>query len=280
MFSIILTQMNPVAVNFGILEIRWYSLAYIFGAIFALLYIKWLNSKILLIKDKNNFFDDLLFYIIMGILVGGRLGYVIFYGFPYYLANPFKIFFLWEGGMSFHGALIGGIIAAYILSKKYQTNFFTVIDIIAPSVPIGLFLGRIANFINVELYGKPTSVPWGVVFPNIPLARHPSQLYEAALEGIVLFIILYFLWRNKSYNYPGKIAGYALMFYGIFRIWIEFYRLGEIYFFNLISLGQLLSLPMVIGGIYLIYLSYKFIHNKNLPYNDRYIFKTNKNKKL
>ncbi|MCL2567418.1 MAG: prolipoprotein diacylglyceryl transferase [Alphaproteobacteria bacterium] len=243
------------SIEIGPIEIRWYSLAYIFGAIFALLYIKFLNRNLALIPEprRKNFFEDLLFYIILGVLLGGRLGFVIFYGFSYYISNPLEIFYLWQGGMSYHGGLIGVLIASFLLAKKYNMNFLRITDIIAPSVPIGLFLGRLANFINAELYGKPATVPWAVHFPNVYLPRHPSQLYEAMLEGVVLFVVLGIMWHRKVYNKEGYLSAALLILYGIFRIFIEFFRVGEIYFFNVISMGQVLSLPMIIAGVFILY---------------------------
>ncbi|UQY80888.1 Prolipoprotein diacylglyceryl transferase [Candidatus Hepatincola sp. Av] len=247
-------NISPVAFSIGSLEVRWYALAYIIGALIAFWYIKVLNkqSKIISAHLATKFFDDLLFYVLIGIIVGGRLGYVLFYGLSYYLQHPLSIFALWEGGMSYHGGLLGVSLAAYLLGRKYQKSFLQITDIIAPAMPIGLFLGRIANFINGELYGKLTDVSWGVVFPNVIGPRHPSQLYEAFFEGIVLFIILYYLWHKKLYLKVGFISAYTIILYGIFRFLVEFFRVGEIYFFNLISMGQVLSLIMIIIGLVLL----------------------------
>lgn len=244
-------NISPIAFSIGSLEVRWYSLAYIVGALLAFWYIKVLNkkSKIIPANIASKFFDDLLFYVLIGIIVGGRLGYVLFYGLSYYIQHPLAIFALWEGGMSYHGGLIGVSFAAYLLGRKYQKSFLQITDIIAPAMPIGLFLGRIANFINGELYGKITNVPWAVVFPNVIGPRHPSQLYEAFFEGIVLFIILYYLWHKKLYKKIGYMSVYTIILYGVFRFSVEFFRVGEIYFFNLISMGQVLSLIMIIIGL-------------------------------
>ncbi|MDR2008273.1 MAG: prolipoprotein diacylglyceryl transferase [Alphaproteobacteria bacterium] len=252
-------NISPIAFTIASFEIRWYSLAYIFGAILALLYIKFLNKNLNLIPEnrKKNFFEDLLFYIILGVLLGGRLGFVIFYGFSYYLSNPLEILYLWQGGMSYHGGLIGVLVASYFLAKKYQMNFLRITDIIVPAVPIGLFLGRIANFVNAELYGKPTTLPWAVHFPNVYLARHPSQLYEAMLEGIVLFVVLAVMWQRKLYNKEGYLSATFIILYGAFRIFIEYFRVGEIYFFDFISMGQVLSLPMIIVGFFILYVARK-----------------------
>lgn len=254
-------KMSPVAFSVAGFDIRWYSLAYIFGAIFALLYIKFLNKNSNLIEQskKKQFFEDLLFYIILGVLIGGRLGFVIFYGASYYIKHPIEILYLWNGGMSYHGGLIGVSISSWLLGKKYNKSLLQITDIIAPSVPIGLFLGRLANFVNGELYGKPTDLSIGVRFPNVFLPRHPSQLYEAFLEGIVLFIILSIMWNKKLYKKEGYLSATLLIFYGIFRTLVEFVREGEIYFFNIISMGQVLSLPMILVGIFILY----YVKTKN-----------------
>jgi phosphatidylglycerol:prolipoprotein diacylglycerol transferase len=248
-------ELSPVAFSIAGFDIRWYSLAYIFGAILALLYIKYLNknSSLIIENTKKQFFEDLLFYIVLGVLLGGRLGFVFFYGFSYYIQHPLEILYLWEGGMSYHGGLIGVCFASLLLARKYNKSFLQITDIVAPSVPIGLFLGRLANFVNGELYGKPTDLPIGVHFPNVFLPRHPSQLYEAFLEGIVLFIILAIMWHKKLYKKEGYLSATLLIFYGFFRILVEFVRQGEIYFFNIISMGQVLSFPMIFVGIFILY---------------------------
>ena len=179
-------NLNPILFNFGFLEVRWYSLAYIFGILIGW----WVSKKIITFKIKNKIiffdiklFDDLISYIIISIILGGRIGYIIFYNASYYFNNPIDIFKIWEGGMSFHGAFIGVIIGTYLFSKKIKVNTFFFLDIIATVAPIGIFFGRIANFINSELYGRPSNFIWSVVFPKIDMvARHPSQLYEALLE--------------------------------------------------------------------------------------------------
>lgn len=257
MLTIIFGNISPVAISFGGFEVRWYALSYIFSALVAFFYIKYLNKKSLLISgvDSKNFFDDLLFYTLLGIMLGGRLGYILFYGYDYYSNNFLKIFYIWEGGMSYHGGLIGVICATHLFCKKYQVRFFQITDMLASAMPIGLFFGRIANFVNAELYGKITNLPWGVIFPNQILPRHPSQLYEAFFEGLVLFIILLLLWNKKYYNKTGFISGIALFLYGIFRFFIEFVRQGEIYFFDIISMGQVLCLITAIAGGCIIYLS-------------------------
>ena len=246
---------NPVLIDLGIIKIHWYSLAYVFGILIGWWYGRLIITKKIHGPDQENYlknFDDLISYIIIGVIVGGRLGYVIFYNLTFFLNKPIEIFKLWEGGMSFHGGLIGVILSAYIFSKVKKLNYKIYFDIICCAAPIGIFLGRIANFINSELYGKPTDKPWGIIFPEIDnLSRHPSQLYEAFLEGIVLFVLINFLFLKKNFNY-GLISFLFLIFYGIFRIISEFYREPDKhigYIFDFISLGSLLSVGMMIFAI-------------------------------
>jgi len=248
-------NLDPILFDFGFLVIRWYSLAYIFGILIGW----WLGKRIILKRFQNinfNFdikeFDNLITYIIISMLIGGRIGYVLFYNFGYYLSNPFDILKIWEGGMSFHGALIGVILGTYWFSIKKNIPTFFLLDIVSFVAPIGIFFGRVANFINGELVGKTTDVFWGVIFPNIDNnIRHPSQLYEAFFEGIVLFIIMNsILFRN---NYKTGTCSYMfLIFYGIFRTFSEFFREPDSqvgYLFNLISMGMMLSFLMILAGI-------------------------------
>ena len=248
-------NLDPVLFDFGFLVIRWYSLAYIFGILIGW----WLGKRIILKKFKNlnfNFhikeFDNLITYIIISMLLGGRIGYILFYNFEYYLSNPFDILKIWEGGMSFHGALIGVILGTYSFAIKKNIPTFFLLDIIAFVAPIGIFFGRIANFINGELIGKTTDVFWGVIFPKIDNSlRHPSQLYEAFFEGIVLFIIMYSILFRKNYK-TGTCSYMFLMFYGIFRTFSEFFREPDSqigYLFGPISMGMILSLLMILAGI-------------------------------
>ena len=246
---------DPVLIDLGIIKIHWYSLAYVFGILIGWWYGRLIITKKIHGSDHENYlknFDDLISYIIIGVIVGGRLGYVIFYNLTFFLNQPIEIFKLWEGGMSFHGGLIGVILSTYIFSKVKKLNYKIYFDIICCAAPIGIFLGRIANFINSELYGTPTDKPWGVIFPEIDnLSRHPSQLYEAFLEGIVLFVLINFLFLKKNFNY-GLISFLFLIFYGIFRIVSEFYREPDKhigYIFDFISLGSLLSIGMMIFAI-------------------------------
>jgi len=248
-------NLDPVLFDFGFLIIRWYSLAYIFGILIGW----WLGKRIILKRFQNlnfNFdikeFDNLITYIIISMLLGGRIGYVLFYNFGYYLSNPLDILKIWEGGMSFHGALIGIILGTYWFAIKKKIPTFFLLDIVSFVAPIGIFFGRIANFINGELAGKTTDVFWGVIFPNIDNnIRHPSQLYEAFFEGLVLFIIMNsILFRN---NYKTGTCSYMfLIFYGIFRTFSEFFREPDSqvgYLFDLISMGMMLSFLMILAGI-------------------------------
>ena len=245
-------NLDPVLFDFGFLVIRWYSLAYIFGILTGW----WLGKRVILGRFKNlNFdikeFDNLITYIIISLLLGGRIGYILFYNFGYYISNPFDILKIWEGGMSFHGALIGIILGTYWFSIKKDIQTFFLLDIISFVAPIGIFFGRIANFINGELVGKTTNVFWGVIFPKIDNSiRHPSQLYEAFLEGVVLFAIMNLILFKKNYKI-GTCSYVFLIFYGIFRIFSELFREPDAqigYLFNLISMGTILSFFMILAG--------------------------------
>ena len=248
-------NLDPILVDFGFVVIRWYSLAYIFGILIGW----WFGKKIINHISKNfdskfniKEFDDLITYLILSIIIGGRLGYIIFYNLEYYILNPFDIFKVWEGGMSFHGALIGIIFGTYLFSMKRNVQTLFLLDIVACVSPIGIFFGRIANFINGELVGKITAVPWGVVFPDVDMmTRHPSQLYEAILEGVVLFFILNSIIFRHRYK-MGTCSYLFLIYYGIFRVISEFFRQPDTqigYLFNLLSMGTLLSFLMIIAGL-------------------------------
>ena len=250
-----INNFDPVAFQIMSFEIRWYSLAYITGII-----IGWLLCKKVLIQksDINEKFDDYITYLVIGMIIGGRLGYIIFYNFSYYINNFFDIFKVWEGGMSFHGGLIGIIIASILFTKKHNQDSFLYMDLVSLVAPIGIFFGRLANFINSELYGTPTDIPWAVTFIQVDnLSRHPSQLYEAILEGIILFIILMYF-KNKDYlKKPGLISGLFLIFYSIFRFFIEFVRVPDEqlgYLIFELSMGQIISLIFFVIGIILFYL--------------------------
>ena len=245
-----INNFDPVALSIFSLEIRWYSLAYIFGIIFGWIYCK------KLIKDENilNLFDNYITYLIVGIILGGRLGYVVFYNLNFYINNPFEILMIWNGGMSFHGALIGIIISSYLFSKKNRQQIFFFLDLVAISSPIGIFFGRVANFINSELVGKITNVSWAVIFPVVDNSpRHPSQLYEAFLEGILLIVIMNLINFRKNYKI-GDSSYIFLISYGILRTISEFFREPDIqvgYLYSSISMGTALSIVMIFSGTYL-----------------------------
>jgi len=260
-------NLDPILFNFGFIAIRWYSLAYIFGILIGW----WLGKKIIIKKIQNisfkfdlKEFDDLITYLIISIIAGGRAGYVIFYNLGYYISNPLDIMKIWEGGMSFHGALIGIVIGTYLFSIKRKIPIFFFLDIIACVSPIGIFLGRIANFINSELVGKITTISWSVIFPTIDLMpRHPSQLYEAFFEGIILFFIMFSLIFKKNYKI-GTCSYMFLIYYGMFRIASEFFREPDAqlgYLFNLFSMGTILSLLMLFIGVIIFIFSKKINEN-------------------
>ena len=248
-------NLDPIIFTLGFISIRWYSLAYIGGVLAGW----WFGKKIInkRLQDKGQKFDlrefdDLVTYLIISIIVGGRVGYIIFYNPGYYISNPLDVIKIWEGGMSFHGALIGVIIVTYLFAIKRKISSLFLLDTIACVSPIGIFFGRIANFINGELIGKATNASWGVIFPNIDMvARHPSQIYEALLEGIVLFFILNIFILKKNYK-NGSCSFLFLVFYGFFRIFSEIFREPDVqlgYLFNFFSMGTILSFLMIISGI-------------------------------
>lgn len=249
-----INNFDPVAIEILSLEIRWYSLAYITGILLGW----YLAKKIFLNNNIKNKFDDYITYLIIGLILGGRLGYVLLYNFDYYLNNFLDIFKVWQGGMSFHGGVIGIIIASFIFSKKNNDNIFEYLDIIALVAPIGIFFGRVANFINSELYGHETTVPWAVKFTQIDnFYRHPSQLYEAILEGIFLFLILIFFWNKNKSKKPGKLSALFLIFYSLFRYFIEYFRVPDDqlgYLILNLTMGQLISFIFFITGLSLYYL--------------------------
>ena len=253
-----INNFDPVAIEILSLEIRWYSLAYIVGIMLG-----WFLSKKIFISDPQlkEKFDDYITYLILGIIIGGRLGYVMFYNFSFYSNNLIDIFKIWEGGMSFHGGLIGVIAISILFAKKNNQNPFAYLDIVALVAPIGIFFGRVANFINSELYGTVTNVPWAVKFINVDnLNRHPSQLYEAILEGLILFLILLYF-RNKNFTKnPGFISGVFLIFYSIFRFISEFFRVPDEqlgYLFFELTMGQIISFISLLIGIYIITTKYE-----------------------
>ena len=254
----VFSQIDPVAFSLGPLSVRWYGLMYLFGFAFAM----WLAGRRADAPNSGwtrNEVSDLLFYGFLGVILGGRIGYVLFYNFDLFLADPTYLFKIWTGGMSFHGGLIGVITAMIWFAHKTKRHFFTVADFVAPLIPFGLGVGRIGNFMNGELWGRVTDVPWAITFPEAgPEPRHPSQLYQFALEGVVLFIILNLFWRKNPPR--GAISGMFLLFYGLFRFLVEFVRQPDSQlglYFQEISMGQILSTPMIIIGALMIWVAYK-----------------------
>ncbi len=264
-------NIDPIAITIGPimgveLPVYWYGIAYVCAFFAGLHYLKWAFNKHpvkgIPAKVNNAVADDIFIWIVLGIILGGRLGYTIFYNFAYFSSHPLDIFKTWQGGMSYHGGMLGVFIAIIIFAYKRNMNFFNISDRIAPGVCLGLFFGRIANFVNGELYGRVTDVPWAMIFPTGgDLPRHPSQLYEAGLEGILLFSILHITLLKRYRMY--EVSGLFMIGYGLSRILVEFVRQPDDIehlkhgIFTVITMGQLLSIPMVIFGMFLLYVSYK-----------------------
>jgi phosphatidylglycerol---prolipoprotein diacylglyceryl transferase len=255
-------MIDPVALQLGPLSVKWYGLAYIAGLILGWLYIKrllaepslWTPAGTPLAPEKV---DDLLIYMTLGVLVGGRLGYVLFYEPRHFFSNPLDIPAVWRGGMAFHGGLIGSIIAVVAFARRHSVSAWSMLDVCAAATPIGLFFGRIANFANAELFGRPTTVPWAMVFPGAgPLERHPSQLYEAFFEGLVLFGVLWWLTHKVfALRRPGLVAGTFLAGYGLARSFCELFREpdpGHFFTIGPFTAGILYSLPMIIAGLWFV----------------------------
>ncbi len=254
-FVIVFPTIDPILVEIGPFAIRWYALAYIAGIVLAWRYMRALAPRHAGAVDALAI-DDFIVWATLGIVFGGRLGYVLFYKPGYYLANPQEILFVWQGGMSFHGGLLGVAAALVLFARKRGIGLLTLADLVACAAPIGLFFGRIANFINGELWGRPGDVPWAMVFPyGGPAARHPSQLYEAALEGALLFLVMLALWRIAGFrDRPGRLTGAFLIGYGSFRFIVEFFREPDAHLGFLVgsaTMGQLLSLPLIAAGLWL-----------------------------
>jgi phosphatidylglycerol---prolipoprotein diacylglyceryl transferase len=257
LFTLAFPSIDPVLINIGPLPIRWYALAYITGLLLGWAYARALVARKAFwggaapLVPLN--IDDLLTYAAMGIIFGGRLGYVIFYNPGFYLAHPAEVLAVWKGGMSFHGGLAGTAVAIYLLAKHKNLPVLSLADVCAAAVPIGLFLGRIANFIKPELWGRPTDVPWAMVFPGAgPLPRHPSQLYEAGLEGLVLFFVLHIAVHLGALRRPGLVTGIFAVGYGVARIVCEFFREPDAqlgFLFGGATMGMLLSLPLIAIGV-------------------------------
>lgn len=252
-------NIDPVAISLGPLQVHWYGLMYIFGIGAAWIMARrraqepgfpWTASQI----------EDLIFYCAIGLMIGGRLGYIVFYNFSAFLHDPAMIFRVWEGGMSFHGGMLGAFAGMWVFARSVGARFFEVTDFIAPYVPLGLFTGRIGNFINGELWGKPSDVPWAMVFPSGgPEPRHPSQLYEAMLEGVVLFILLQ--WYLRLNPPRTAVSGMFLLLYGIFRFGVEFVRLPDAHIgylaFGWLTMGMILTLPMIVVGLLILAYAYR-----------------------
>ncbi|HLD77257.1 MAG TPA: prolipoprotein diacylglyceryl transferase [Rickettsiales bacterium] len=244
---------NPVALQIGPLAVRWYSLAYIAGILAAMFFINHQNKKHNFMSQKAQ--DDWLMWAVFSIILGGRLGYVLFYNIQYFLSNPLEIFAIWQGGMSFHGGLLGSILGLWLFCRTHKVNFLQIADIIAIIAPLGIFFGRMANFINLELYGRPTNGDFGMIFPSDPLGlpRHPSQLYEGFFEGLFICILLLLLSKfTKIQNRRGALSALFLILYGFSRIIIENFREPDAhigFIFQYITMGQILSLPLILLGL-------------------------------
>lgn len=253
-------QIDPVALRIGPISIYWYGIMYLvgFGGGW------WLGrrqAREVWRGWRPEQVDDLVFYIVLGVLLGGRLGYVLFYDFGSFVADPLSLFKVWQGGMSFHGGLIGVICAMVLFARRRDTTFFNVADFVAPLVPIGLGAGRIGNFINGRLWGKETDLPWGMVFPDTRaggVPRHPSQLYEVLLEGLVLFIVLWLFSRRPRPTMA--VSALFLLLYGVFRFSVEFVRVPDAQYgylaFDWVTMGQVLSLPMILAGAFMLWYAY------------------------
>jgi len=252
-------DIDPAVFSIGPLTVHWY------GVMYALAFIAgWWLATVRAKKPNSGWsteeVSDFVFYVAMGVILGGRIGYMLFYNFGDLVSNPLNLFKVWQGGMAFHGGVIGVMVAMWFYARKTKRQFLNVLDYVAPFIPVGLFTGRIGNFINAELWGKVTDAPWGMVFPGDdagPLPRHPSMLYEALLEGLVLFLVLWFF--SAKPRPAGMISGLGLMLYGLFRFGIEFYRLPDTHLgylaFNWLTMGQILSTPMILGGAWLMWWS-------------------------
>ncbi len=263
---------DPILVHIGPFPIRWYALAYLFGIILGYMYMRsilqnqslWTPRTTGILEEQKkphtDILEDMLFWSVLGVVFGGRLGFVLFYNTSILWDNPLEVFKVWHGGMSFHGGLIGVMLAVYFVAKAHKVPVLRLADALAPAVPIGLFLGRLANFINGELYGRPADIPWGMVFPGDPegVLRHPSQLYEAGLEGLLLFFLLFWavrVWR--SLTRPGLTTGLFFLGYGLSRGFVEFFRqpdpqMPDILQGDPLTMGMLLCLPLIFGGTFLL----------------------------
>lgn len=252
---------SPIMFSIGPLAVRWYSMAYLAGIVIAWVLVL-RNIKKYHLEITKEQVEDLAFYATLGIILGGRLGYVLFYGTSYFWHNPMQILAVWQGGMSFHGAVLGVIFAVWLFARKIKYSFLGITDLVVLYAPIGICLGRLANFVNDELWGRVTNVPWAVKFPNGGyLPRHPSQLYEAFFEGVIMFVILNWLWHFKFVrDRKGFVSSVFVICYGIFRISMEQFREPDAqvgFFLNYLTMGQILSLPLIIAGAVVLFLIIK-----------------------
>jgi phosphatidylglycerol:prolipoprotein diacylglycerol transferase len=248
-------DINPIALQIGFIKVRWYGLMYLIGLLAGWFLLLRRSKKRPDLNWTNEQISDVIFYGALGIVLGGRIGYMLFYDLPSFLHDPLIIFKTWDGGMAFHGGLLGVMFAMWLFSRKTKKHFIDIMDFIAPVVPIGLAAGRIGNFINGELWGKVTNVPWAMIFPTGgPWPRHPSQLYEFLLEGVALFILLW--WFSSKPRPRYAVSGLFLLGYGVARFTCEFFRVPDVQLgylaFNWLTMGQLLSLPMILGGLFIL----------------------------
>jgi len=256
---IMFPSIDPIAISLGPVKVHWYGIMYLI-AFTSGWYLGRVRAKQPGSKWHPDEVGDILFYIALGVILGGRIGYVLFYNFSKFLADPVFLVEIWKGGMSFHGGLIGVIVAMWLFGRKTNRSFFTVSDFIAPLIPLGYGAGRIGNFIGGELWGRVTDVPWGMVFPRAGIEpRHPSQLYQAFLGGIVIFVILWLYSRKPKPTMA--VSGLFLVCFGIYRIFVEFFRQPDAHLgyiaFGWLTQGQILSVPMVFLGLFLLWLAYK-----------------------
>jgi phosphatidylglycerol---prolipoprotein diacylglyceryl transferase len=263
-FALPFPNIDPVALSLGPIAIKWYGLAYACGLLLGWQYVRRLLAGSHLWRDKCaptavEKTDDLLLYMTLGVVLGGRLGYVLFYNPAFYSAHPLDIFKVWNGGMSFHGGFLGSVLAVLLFCRQHGAPVLSVLDLVAAATPIGLFFGRLANFINAELWGRPSNVPWAMVFPGDEagrMLRHPSQLYEATLEGLALFVVCWWLIHKRdAFKHPGLVAGTFTAGYGVSRAFCELFRepdAGHWATAGLMTPGILYSLPMIVAGLWLV----------------------------